>query len=177
MEVGFHFIFELVKIAVLAIIYSTILLITFSILAKTRPGSWFDRATEFKKDSWFAMGFLISISLFIYMFTYWGNHGLGDSPRIPIGKWLVVDNANWNDYGYINDMTTNNGNEVVMTEFLVKKGYLLGKLGSSFHRYNNEYFIYDMTEKTMVEFENQKDFDEYVIELKTSYSSDSPKLD
>lgn len=163
MEVGIHFLFELVKIGILASVYSTVLLIGFTVLAKRTPGSWFDRATEFKRDSWFAMGFIISIILFVYMFTYWGNHGLGDGPRIPIGNWIVVDNTNWSDYGYIKNIKTSDGNNLEMTYFLVEKKQLLGKLESSFYEYDNEYFIYDISRKTMVEFPSRSLFNDYAI--------------
>ena len=94
MEVLFHFIFELVKIAILASIYALILLFIFRQINKSNSESWFQKATSNKKRFWFITGAIISFLLFGWMFTYWGNHGLGDSARIPIGNNKEIEQIN-----------------------------------------------------------------------------------
>ena len=81
----FHFIFELVKISILGCIYATLTLVTFKIIGRFKPESWFDIVSRKKLRLWFLSGLIASFGLFGFMFTYWGDHGLGDWARIPIG--------------------------------------------------------------------------------------------
>ena len=85
MEAGFHFIFEIFKISILASLYASVLLLLFRAIAKRRPGTWIDLISKRKILFWFSSGFIISMLLGLFMFTYWGDHGLGDSCWIPIG--------------------------------------------------------------------------------------------
>ena len=101
MEVLFHFIFQLIKIGILASVYSFILIGILLIVGKFKPNEFLKRVKSEKKKYWFSFGFLISIGLFIFSFTYWGNHGLGDGPMIPIGHWETIENTNWTEYGYL----------------------------------------------------------------------------
>lgn len=79
MEVLFHFIFQLIKIGILASIYASILIGIILIVGKFKKTEYLERVKLEKGKSWFSFGFLISIGLFIFSFTYWGgNHGLGD---------------------------------------------------------------------------------------------------
>lgn len=94
MEVLFHFLFELVKIAILAAIYAALTTVLLGTLGKYKPGSWFDRISKKKMRLWFMSGLTISCLLFVFMFSYWGNHGLGDSASIPIGHGKTVDQIN-----------------------------------------------------------------------------------
>lgn len=80
-----HFIFLLFKISILGCFYATFFLITFKIIGNNDPEGWFAQVTSKKMKFWFKAGFLTSIFLFIFSFTYWGYHGLGAYSRIPLG--------------------------------------------------------------------------------------------
>jgi hypothetical protein len=95
MEVLFHGIFELIKISILGCIYATLTLVTFIIIGHYKPDSWFDKVSKKKLRLWFLSGLFISVGLFLFMFTYFGDHGLGDSARVPVGHFKVVITAHW----------------------------------------------------------------------------------
>ena len=166
MEVLFHFIFELIKISILSSIYATLTLLTFKIIGRYKPNSWFYRVSRKKLRLWFLSGLAISVGLFFYMFTYYGDHGLGDGPKIPIGHGIVVDNANWTEYGYIKGITTTDNIDIEMTKFIVVDNMLIGNLESSFYDFQNPYFIYDLKTKEINEFKTKPEFDTFVKENK-----------
>src|SRR5690554_2919160 len=85
MEALFHFVFELIKIAILVSVYATLILLTFKLIAKYRRGSWFDRVSRNKLKFWLINGIIIFIGLFVFMLTQYGDQGLGDSARMPSG--------------------------------------------------------------------------------------------
>ena len=128
MEVLFHLLFELVKIAILASIYSTLLLLLFKRLGKYKPGSWFDTVSKKSIRLWFITGLVVSILLFVFMFSYWGNHGLGDSARIPVGHGKAVVQIN-GSMTYI----TATGYEMEtleINEFATTDNFLFAKISS-----------------------------------------------
>jgi hypothetical protein len=161
MEVMIHFVFELIKIFILATAYATVLLLLFRLQARFLPNGWCDQVSKVKIRFWFVSGFLISVSLFVFLFSYYGNHGLGDGPRVPVGHGLVVNNANWTEYGYIEDIKTSDGHGLEMTKFLAVDDHLMGNLDSWFDTYMNSFFIYDMDRRTMNEFSTETEFNAY----------------
>lgn len=79
-------------------LYATILIYLLKLISKFRSNTWIDKISNRKKRVWFVIGFLVSTSLFIFLFSYWGNHELGDSARIPIGYENEILNINWIKY-------------------------------------------------------------------------------
>lgn len=166
MEVLFHFIFELIKISILGCVYATLTLLTFKLIGRYKPDSWFARVSKKKLRLWFLSGLILSVGLFFYMFTYYGDHGLGDGPKIPIGHGIVVDNTNWNEYGYIKGIKTSDKIDIEMTKFIVVDNKLIGNLDSWFYDFQNSYFIYDLKTKEMNEFKTKAEFDTFTKENK-----------
>lgn len=163
MEVLFHFIFEIIKISIQASIYATLIFFIIKFISKYKPNSWFERVYKNKIKLWFLSGLTISLTLFVFMFSYWGNHGLGDSPRIPIGGGLVVDNTNWTEYSYIEGLKTVDNIDVEMTKFKVVDNKLIGNLDSWFYEFENSYFIYDLNQYEMKEFRNKNKLNDYLV--------------
>jgi len=167
MEVLFHFLLELLKIAILASIYSTLLLLLFKTLGRYKPGSWFDRVSKKSIRLWFITGLIISILLFVFMFSYWGDHGLGDSARIPIGHGKAVDQVN-GSMTYI----TAKGYEMEtldINEFATIDNFLFAKISSNRPAATNkEIAIWDL--KT-----NQVEFLEHFSDLEAFKSKNSIK--
>jgi len=161
MEVLFHFVFQLIKIGVLASIYATILIGILLIIGNFKKTEFLERVKSKKFKSWFSSGFLISLGLFIFSFTYWGNHGLGDGPMIPIGHWEIIENTNWTEYGYLRGKKTSNGNQIETTKFKVKNNKLCGNLKSSFYNYENLYFVMDLKTDKIIEFNTEFEFNLY----------------
>ncbi len=161
MEVIIGFVGALIKIGILSSIYALLTLWTFRLIGKCRPNSWFDRVTTKKLRLWFISGLFFSVCLFFYLFTYWGFHGFGDGPRIPIGKGVIVDNTNWDEYGYIHVAETMDSLKIEMTKFKVVNDKLIGNLESGFYDYKNSFFIYDLDEKVLTEFKTTKDYEDF----------------
>lgn len=172
MEALFHLLFEIVKIWILAGIYALILLGLFRLIGKSKPESWFHKVTANKKKFWFSTGISISIFLFIWLFSYWGNHGLGDFARIPIGNGYAVKNINWTAYGYLKKIETSEGKRLEMTKFEMKDNKLIGNLDSWFYIYSNQYFILDLKTDELIEFENKVAFDEFATKNNLSKSEE-----
>jgi energy-coupling factor transporter transmembrane protein EcfT len=172
MEVLFHFIFQLIKIGILASVYSFILIGILLIVGKFKPNDYLKRVKSEKKKYWFSFGFLISIGLFIFSFTYWGNHGLGDGPMIPIGHWETIENTNWTEYGYLKRQKTSDGNDIETTQFKVVDDKLCGNLKSWFYDFKNSYFVLDLKTGKMTEFKTESEFNEYAENNKLPKSNE-----
>lgn len=128
MEVLFHFIFELVKIAILSSVYATFTVLLFITIAKYKPNTWFEKVANKKIGLWFISGLIISLALLRFLFSYWGDHGLGDSARIPVGHGKAVNQINGN-MTYI----TANGYEMetlVIYKFATTDNFLFAEISS-----------------------------------------------
>jgi energy-coupling factor transporter transmembrane protein EcfT len=161
MEFLIHFIFQLFKIAILASIYALILTAILLLIGKFKSTSFTKKIKLEKKKYWFYFGFIISIALFIFSFTYWGNHGLGDGPKIPIGHWETIENINWTEYGYLKNRKTSEGNNIDTTKFKVANDQLCGNLKSWFYDYQNSYFVLDLKTDEITEFKTEVAFNNY----------------
>jgi hypothetical protein len=113
----------------------------------------------FKRAYYFAWTFLVYV-------PYYGDHGLGDGPKIPIGHGIVVDNTNWTEYGYIRGIKTSDKIDIEMTKFIVVDNMLIGNLDSWFYDFENSYFVYDLKAKVIREFKTKAEFDSFVRENK-----------
>ncbi|WP_339839858.1 hypothetical protein [uncultured Flavobacterium sp.] len=163
-----HFIFELLKIAVLAYIYSSILYFIYNHIPKNKKPVWVEKWLKSKKILWLS----ISILLLLYMFTPFGNHGLGDSARIPISFTKEISNINWTKYGKLNGIKTSDENEIELTHFKIKNNTLCGNLSSNFYDFENNYFIYDIDSDKITEFENENDYNNFAQKNKLPKSSE-----
>ncbi len=156
-----HFVFTLGKVAVQATVYSALLYTLFRVMASRRPGSWWDQVSG-PGSRFYPTAWVICVTgLLVFLFTYWGFHGFGDGPRVPAGHDLFVDNTNWTEYGYIEEIKTIDGHGLEMTKFLAVDNHLMGNLDSWFDTYTNSFFIYDMERRTMIEFATETEFNAY----------------
>ena len=147
MEVLIHFVFQLFKIGILAFLYSFLWRKFLIIITLFKP-NW-------KVKEQMSYYPTIYVSLLIFSFTYFGNHGLGDGPKIPIGYWETVENVNWEDYGYLEKVKSSDGKKIEFEKFLVKNNKLCGKYGGFFYNYKHSYFVYDLCTKKLMEFETK----------------------
>jgi hypothetical protein len=157
----FHFIFQLFKIAILSAFYALILITIVIILEKFIKNKFLRRVATDKKTYLKYFAVPIAIFLFIFSFTYWGNHGLGDSARIPVGHGQVISNINWTAYGILDGQETGAGNQIETTRFKVSNGMVSGNLDSWFHAYGNKYFVLDLETNKLTEFVSATDFDRH----------------
>jgi len=172
MEVLGHFVFTLFKIGILASIYSLILIATITMITNLKKNDYLQKIIDNKKSSWFRFGFIISVLLLIYSFTYWGNHGLGDGPRIPVGHWNVVDNTNW-QFSDLKGYKDFEGNEISVSRFLTKDEFFCGEFDQKhfFSDFKNEYFVLNMRSNEIIEFINKQEYNNYAVENKLPKAS------
>ncbi len=154
MEVLFHFIFELIKISILGCIYATLTLVTFKIIGRYKPDSWFDRVSKKKLRLWFLSGLIISVGLFIFMFTYFGDHGLGDSARVPVGHFRVVHQINASD-AYLQN---SDGNQLGITRFTFDAENLYAETQRDFNGEAGDYVIWDLKSDKWTFFKTKDDY-------------------
>lgn len=169
MEVLFHFIFQLIKIAILGSAYAAITILLFEVIGHSRQNSWFNNIS--KKLSFWTLCGRISFGLFIFMFTYYGDHGLGDNAKIPLGHGIVMENTNWDNYGHIDGVKTIDKIDIETTKFNVTDNKLIGNLESDFYEFKNSYFIYDIESEEMKEFLTKAEFDIFAAENKLANSN------
>jgi hypothetical protein len=80
MEALGHFIFELFKVAMLSCIYTGFIFLGRLMFLQIKK-----RKTEFRWSKFKQVPIIIYVLLFVFSFTYYGDHGLGDSYSIPLG--------------------------------------------------------------------------------------------
>lgn len=121
----FHLIFELFKISLLSCIYALLVVVIIKRVAKYSNNKWFISIAKRRFRLWFLSGFVISVFLFSFLFSYWGNHGLGDDAYIPIGYGKTVEQID-GTRAYIRP--EGHGYETMaITDFSINTHYLLGK--------------------------------------------------
>ena len=151
MEVLFHFIFELIKISILGSIYATLTLLTFKIVSRYKPDSWFGRVTKQKLKFWWLSGFIISAGLFFYMFTYFGDHGLGDSASVPVGHFKVVR------YGAGSYIQNSKGNQLGIDKFMFDNNNLYAETGA-FNRKEGDYVVWNLKNDSWTFYKTETDY-------------------
>jgi len=153
MEVIIHLIFQVIKIAIQATLYGYLFLKLFSNINKSDPHSWFQKITANKRRFRFLSRILISITLFIWMFSYWGDHGLGDHARIPIGNGKSIEQIN-GTMSYIRP----SGHEFEtysINSYSVKGSYCVGQ-----KKNKSSYFVWDLESNII---QTLKSKDEYYL--------------
>lgn len=83
----FHFVFTLFKIAVLASAYATMLVVLVAVGGAFRPHGVVARVSARPQRLWKRTRLVVALLLFVFSFTHWGNHGLGDMARIPLNHY------------------------------------------------------------------------------------------
>lgn len=169
MEVLFHFIFELIKILILGCIYATLTLVIFKIIGRCKPNSLFDRVSKNKLRFWFLSGLSISVGLFYFMFTYYGDHGLGDSARVPIGHWRAIQEIDGTQ-AYIQDEGPVSTIEI--DKFIVTNDYVYGLTGDRNENYNGKFFVYNLANNSVKTFEQESDYTKFLTNRKLNTKPD-----
>lgn len=109
----FHFLFELIKIGLLSSLYATTVLAIILLTSKIIPTQKLSELMTKKRKFWILIMRVVYAVLFVFMFTYWGNHGLGDEAILPIGNFKIVVQSDGN-YNYIEN---NKGRQLNIKNF------------------------------------------------------------
>jgi hypothetical protein len=120
-----HLLFELFKISILSSIYAVLIVVILKSLAKYSGKNWIIKVSKKTFRLWLVSGFIFSVFLFSMLFSYWGNHGLGDHAVIPVGYGKTVEQID-DSYTYIRPEGHKYA-DLPITYFAVYKHYLFGK--------------------------------------------------
>jgi hypothetical protein len=158
----YHFIFELIKILILGCIYATLTFVIFKSLGRFKPDSWFDRFSKRKLRFWLLSAFVISVGLVFFMFSYYGDHGLGDDARVPIGYGRAIQEMDARQ-AYIQD----EGPIPMLTlkRFIVTDQFVYGVSGEEEDNYDGNYFVYDLEKNSVTSFVDQSTYLNHLREL------------
>lgn len=154
MEALFHFLFVLIKISILGCIYATLTLIIFRIIGYYKSDSWFSKVSKKKFRFWVISGFVISVSLFFFMFTYFGDHGLGDSAKVPIGHFKVVNQINGTD-AYIKN---SKDQYLGISKFTFDHQNLYAKTKNGFNNEDGDYVVWDLKTDNWTFYQTESDY-------------------
>lgn len=155
MEALGHFIFELFKIGLLSFGYAWIIRFIVQGLRKDKPVLSIKKLTAG-----------IAVLLFAFMSTPYGNHGLGDSARIPVGWSNGLSNVDWDDIATLDDIYMPDESQVQTTSFFVKDGFICGNLVGNATDSGLNYFVYDTDSKIFKGFKTEDDYYHYAKENK-----------
>jgi len=159
MEALINFIFQLIKIAIITPIYSILLIGILLIVRKIKSTQYLERVKNEKKKHWMIYCVLISMGLLAYSFTYWGDHGLGDSARIPVGNFKEVGQTN-SIYAYIEPENYPYG-AMFVHSFMKSGNYLTGKTATSPVDKPKPFFSWNLSEDKIVFFDSETEYNSF----------------
>jgi hypothetical protein len=152
MEFLFHFVFTLVKISLQASLYALLLLLLARLYARYDADSSVARICRNASRFWWGSGAMVSGVLFLYSLTYWGDHGLGDYARIPLGCDAAIEQIN-GTMAYFEPVATMDQPEVV--------AYQLADDILCAQADDTSYFIYDLSFRRYQTFIGRPAYDAY----------------
>lgn len=161
MEVIFHGIFTLIKLAILGSIYATLTLLIFRLFGLIQPNSWANSASKKKFKLWFLSGATISIGLILFAMTHWGNHELGDSARIPLQHGKAVNQINGNQ-AYIEGVKYQYG-DLWIDSFAKTSDYLVGTTNVSPVDDPLKYFVWNLKINSIEYFETKTEYEQFAV--------------
>ncbi|RBQ04588.1 hypothetical protein [Pedobacter miscanthi] len=161
-----HFIFELFKILIQSAIYSSIIFFGINSLVKPKPGSFLYFFRNKKMLTWVSSWGIISFGLFFFMFSYYGDHGLGDSARIPIGHHREISQTD-----IMSHIEPKNKGVIYINEFSITDDYVYGTLEKYNLDLNQNYFVYDLKLNTVQLFDQAIPFNYFLTSKNVSQES------
>jgi len=129
MEVIVGAIFEFIKIAIQSAVYGLIISLIIKMLTKQKVAL----------KTWLITSSTILISMIIFLNTHWGDHGLGDSRRIPLKYDKEVGQIN----GTTSGIKYNGNNYLPINEFEIVDDIVFGLTGPDAVNSNPPYFVWN----------------------------------
>lgn len=140
MSSSLHFGFELFKIGILSCAYSALVIIFINIIGKLIKFGPLNERLKNVSRSWEMIFKIIYGVLFIFMFTYWGDHGLGDDSYLPIGYFRVVNQSD--EFTYVEDQ---HGTQLHIMNFTYDNNNLYAEAGKDmFGKTAGDYLVWDL---------------------------------
>lgn len=160
MEVLFHGIFTLIKLAILGSIYASLTLLVFRLVAILQPTSWANQVSKKKLKFWFLSGAIISISLLIFATSHWGSHGFGDTARIPLSYGKSINEINGTQ-AYIQDIKYKYG-DLWIEKFAITSDFVIGRTKISPVDDPKNFFAWNLKTNHIDYFDTRNDLENFV---------------
>jgi hypothetical protein len=115
---------------------------------------------QLKFMTWFATGFLYTILLFSYAFSFWGYAGLGDYFCIPVSNGFVVSSIDAQTTSYFEpDKGEKYSRQALMTNFAIKDNKICGDfLGFNRDDCVDCFIVFDTKAEKVYEFNSSKNY-------------------
>ncbi|MBD2705183.1 hypothetical protein IC229_31465 [Spirosoma sp. BT702] len=155
----FHLIFEIIKIGVLSSAYALLLLVILKLVQAYSSKAWVNRVLRNKVRFWLYTTLSISVALFFFMFTYYGDHGLGDSSRLPIGYGKDVKQINGTD----TFIESEDGGQLGITIFNYDNSYLYAEIQKQSDE-ENRYVVWNLRTDDWIFYKTKGDYVKYVTD-------------
>jgi hypothetical protein len=144
MEAAVHLIFILIKSSILSVVYSGILIILLKMIKY--------------RVYFFRIWLSVFTLLIVYSFTYWGDHGLGDEKRLPLGNGATLIEIN--EEAQLIGYTDSEQQDIFLSRFDVVDDILYGELDQncSVFVYKSRYVTVDLRSNELSEYIDRTDF-------------------
>lgn len=153
-----HLIFTIIKISILGSLYATFILAIYLMLGLIFPDSFFHKVSRDKKRLWLQSGFVVSVLLIVFSFTYWGRHGLGDNARLPLGYWKSIreSDGTWTTFNH------EKYGQIHTIDFAKDRRFVYVKVDrSTKSKLPGEYVIWDLKTNNMTFFKSKDNYSLY----------------
>lgn len=144
-------IITLVGTLALAAIYSGIILVLVRLCSRLPGADWLDRHSQNKRRFWRRSMWLLFTISFFFSFTYWGDKGMGEIRRFPIGYSHAVE-CNDGEWTYI---TTADHKKIPIGTFITNDTTLFATSDAG------RYIIFDLPSGTSQQFEDLTSYELY----------------
>jgi heme/copper-type cytochrome/quinol oxidase subunit 2 len=156
-----------IKIIFYSTIYSSLILLALFIFSKVKKWSILEAIMKRKMKFWLIIHFIISLSFFIFSFSYWQDLGLGDNHIIPIGYDQTIQNEEFSWTYFYPDLTKTeqNKDEIIITNFKIENEILCAEVShQNADSPKYDFIVYNLKTKIYKTFENKKEFEIYAKE-------------
>lgn len=142
-----HFLFVVIKSSILGLLYTPVVWFLWVLFLKARK-----KYTGFKWFRVFAVYKIVSISLIVFSFTYYGNHGLGDESRIPLGHEEAMEESD--QFAYF--VPKGKSEQIHVDTYLLKGDNLCISVDSG-------YKVYNVRTKGVVNFSDEPMYNAFAV--------------
>jgi hypothetical protein len=158
MEYLLALVFTLFKIAIQAGIYATLVGWLLRLVTSQHPTNSLGQATQPSHLLWKCHFVVVYMVLFLFSCTYWGDHGLGDSARLPLGHGEEITELNGTETffeGRVPFRIADMAGAQQVAKFQVTDEILCGQAEETF------YFTYNLATKENLVFADAQEYNAY----------------
>jgi hypothetical protein len=153
MEYLFSLIFTIIKVLIQAYAYATLPLILARLYAKFSPNSKVAKLASNGRQFRQLSGLVALLALFFIANTPWGDHGLGDSARIPLGNGEIIEGTNGAEAYFQAEVPLElSTDQPFIDSFAVANDVLCGKAS------DESFFTYDLITKQQRIFADSQEY-------------------